>query len=72
LACAVDYNSAYDAGKEMAKAKVSHLAVGVGAYMIDDNSIDYFIMGRKLHNLNKRIPRRYLRTTLVVRPDGWL
>ncbi|HEY9387864.1 MAG TPA: hypothetical protein VIP70_12555 [Nitrososphaeraceae archaeon] len=73
VASAVDYNSAYDAGKEMAKAKVSHLAVGVGAYMIDDNSIDYFIMGRKLHNLNKRIPRRYLRTTLVVRGlmDGY-
>jgi hypothetical protein len=67
VASAVDYNSAYDAGKEMARAKVSHLAVGVGAYMIDDNSVDYFIMGRKLHNLSKRIPRRYLRTVLVVR-----
>jgi hypothetical protein len=73
VASAVDYNSAYDAGKEMARAKVSHVAIGVGAYMIDDNSTDYFTKGKKIHNLNKRIPRRYLRTTLVVRGliDGY-
>jgi hypothetical protein len=73
VASAVHYNSAYDAGKEMAKAKVSHLALGVGAYMLDDNSVDYFVKGIKIHDLNKRVPRRYLRTTLVVRGliDGY-
>jgi len=73
VASAVDYNSAYDAGKVMARAEVSHLAIGVGAYMLDDNSVDYFVKDKKIHNLNRKVPRRYLRTTLVIRGliDGY-
>jgi hypothetical protein len=73
VASAVDYNSAFNAGKEMARAKVSHLAIGVGAYMLDENSVDYFAKDKIIHNLNIKVPRRYLRTTLVIRGllDGY-
>jgi hypothetical protein len=73
VASAVDYNSAFEAGKVMARAKVSHLAIGVGAYMLDDNFVDYFAKGKVIHNLNIKVPRRYLRTALVIRGliDGY-
>ena len=73
VASAVDYDSAFEAGKKMARVKATHVAIGVGAYMLDDNSVDYFKRKRKIETLNKRIPRRYLRTTLVVKGliDGY-
>ena len=73
VASAVDYNSAFSAGREMARGEATHLAMGVGAYMADSNFVDYFQKRRKTFEFDSKIPRRYLRTALAVKGliDGY-
>lgn len=73
VASAVDYNSGFYAGREIARGNVNHLAIGAGAYMADPNYVDYFIKRRKINELGRKFPRRYIRTPLVVRGlmDGY-
>lgn len=66
VASAVDYNTAFDAGREMARAKSPFLAIGTGAYMTDRNFTDFFRIQRKTTLLSKSVPRRYLRTVLTA------
>jgi hypothetical protein len=67
VASAVDYNTAYDAGRVFADAGLTHAAIGFGAYMADDHSSDYVIVGRRRVDFDARMPNRYLRTALVAR-----
>jgi hypothetical protein len=67
VASAVDYNTAYDAGRVFADAGLTHAAIGFGAYMADDHSSDYVIVGRRRVDFGARMPNRYLRTALVAR-----
>ncbi|QLH03136.1 hypothetical protein C5F47_06020 [Nitrosopumilus cobalaminigenes] len=70
---AVDYDSAFNAGKEMAKNNVRNLALGVGASMADNNWTDYYIKQKKIVELPRKVPRRSLRTPLIVKGicDGY-
>ncbi|MCB1563619.1 MAG: hypothetical protein KDJ75_08610 [Alphaproteobacteria bacterium] len=73
VASAVDYNSAYDAGRELAKAGAQYLAMGTGAYMVDNHFTDHYRINRKTTILERSVPRRYLRTVLTAKGlvDGY-
>jgi hypothetical protein len=73
VASAVDYNSARDAGRAFAAAGLARAAMGFGAYMADDNSSDFVIIGRRRLDFASSMPNRYLRTALVARGfwDGY-
>ena len=73
VASAVDYNSAFDAGRQMARDEVTHLAIGTGAFMADNDYSDHYYMGQKKHVLERQVPRRYMRTVLTAKGlmDGY-
>jgi hypothetical protein len=73
VASAMDYDTAFDAGREFAQAEITHVAMGFGAYMSDNHSIDRLVIGRRRIELGQRLPARYLRTVVVARGfvDGY-
>jgi hypothetical protein len=73
VASAVDYDTAYDAGRAFGEAGLRAGAMGFGAFMADDAFADRFVIGRREHVLPRPLPMRYLRTALVARGlwDGW-
>jgi hypothetical protein len=73
VASAMDYNTAYDAGKIFAAAGHKHVAIGMGAFMADNSYVDGYRYGRRWVKLGKLIPNRYLSTALVTRGffDGY-
>lgn len=66
VASAVDWPSAYDAGVEFARAGLPRVAMGFGAYMADDHSVDFVRIDGRTVRLAARVPQRYLRTAVVV------
>ncbi len=73
VASAVDYNSAFDAGREMAKKGITHLAIGAGAYMVDNHYMDHYYIQRKRIELGRNLPRRYIRSAYALKGllDGY-
>jgi hypothetical protein len=73
VASALDYDSAFDAGREFAAAGVTGAACGFGAYMADDQSTDTVVIRGRTRKLPGLLPQRYLRTALAARGfwDGW-
>jgi hypothetical protein len=73
VASAVDYDTAYDAGKVFAGAGLTGAAMGFGAFMADDSFTDRIELKGRTHALPNRLPMRYVRTALVARGfwDGW-
>jgi hypothetical protein len=74
VASAIDYDSAFDAGREFATAGVTAAAMGFGAYMANDYSIDTAKVGGHVRRLPATMPLRYVGTALAARGfwDGWL
>jgi hypothetical protein len=66
VASAVDYNTAFDAGRAFADAGLSRAAMGFGAYMADDQYTDHAYIGLRRLNLPEQMPQRYLRTALAA------
>jgi hypothetical protein len=66
VATSLDYNTAYNAGHLMSKEGATHIAMGLGSSMSDRNYIDYFVKGNDVNKLSASIPRKYLRTTLII------
>ncbi|PJB71419.1 MAG: hypothetical protein CO093_05070 [Alphaproteobacteria bacterium CG_4_9_14_3_um_filter_47_13] len=66
VASAADFNSAFDAGREMALAGHEHFAIGTGAYMADHHYTDHYRQHKKTVILERSVPRRYLRTILTT------
>lgn len=73
VASAMDYNTAYDAGKVFAAAGHKYIAIGMGAYMADNCYVDGYRFGRRWIKLGKSLPNRYLSTALITRGffDGY-
>ena len=73
VASAVDYDSAFDAGREFAAAGLTAAAMGFGAYMANDYSIDTAKVGGRIRTLPATMPLRYVGTALAARGfwDGW-
>ncbi len=67
VASAVDYNTAFDAGRELGAAGAQDLAIGTGAYMIDNHYTDHYKTGRRTIVLERSAARRYLRTVLTAK-----
>jgi hypothetical protein len=66
VASAISYNTARDAGQVFGEAGITRVAMGFGAYMADDNSIDYIVVGRREVRFPGRLPTRYTRTAAVA------
>lgn len=66
VASAVDYNTAFDAGREFASAGISAISMGFGAYMADANYIDHIVIGRRRMDFGANLPARYARTVAVA------
>jgi hypothetical protein len=66
VASAVDYNTAFDAGRAFADAGLSRAAMGFGAYMADDQYTDHVYIGLRRLDLSEQMPQRYLRTVLAA------
>jgi hypothetical protein len=73
VASAIDYDSAFDAGREFAAAGLTTAAMGFGAYMSNDYSIDTAKVGGRVRTLPATMPLRYVGTALAARGfwDGW-
>jgi hypothetical protein len=73
VASAVDYDSAFDAGREFAAAGVTAAAMGFGAYMANDYSTDTVKVRGRMRRLPSTMPQRYVGTALAARGfwDGW-
>lgn len=73
VASAVDYDSAFDAGRIVASSGARSAALGFGAFMADDSYVTTYRRGGRTRRLPGRMPARYLRTALVARGlwDGW-
>jgi hypothetical protein len=73
VASALDHASAFDAGREFARAGIVRVAMGFGAYMSDDYSEDRVRLGRRTVVFGEELPMRYIRTALVARGfvDGY-
>ena len=73
VASALDYNTAFDAGRTFAHAGLRGGAMGFGAFMADNSFTDRIVLNRRTHLLSRALPMRYLRTALVARGfwDGW-
>jgi hypothetical protein len=73
VASAVDYDSAFDAGREFAAAGLTEAAMGFGAYMANDYSVDSAKIGGRIRTLPAGMPLRYVGTALAARGfwDGW-
>lgn len=67
VASAVSYNTAYDAGRVFAEAGIRRVAMGFGAYMVDQQYTDFVELGRRTVALDARVPRRNVRTAAVAR-----
>ncbi|GMU40064.1 MAG: hypothetical protein AMXMBFR23_09300 [Chloroflexota bacterium] len=67
VASAVSYNTAYDAGRVFADAGIQRVAMGFGAYMVDQQYTDFVELGRRTVPLDARVPRRNVRTAAVAR-----
>jgi hypothetical protein len=67
VASAVSYDTAFDAGRAFASAGIQRVAMGFGAYMVDQQYTDYVQIGRRTIALGGRIPRRNVRTAGVAR-----
>lgn len=73
VASALDYDTAFDAGKIFAASGCSGVAMGFGAFMADDSLSDKVIIRGRTKRLSRNLPMRYVRTALVARGfwDGW-
>lgn len=73
VASALDYDTAFDAGRVFADAGLTGAAMGFGAFMADNSFADQFVIGARVHVLPRPLPMRYLRTALAARGfwDGW-
>ena len=73
VASAVDYNSAYDAGREMAHGGITRIAIGAGAYMVDNHYANHYYIFRSRIDLGRNLPRRYLRSAYALKGllDGY-
>lgn len=67
VASALDWRSAFDAGREFAAAGLRRASMGFGAYMADNHSIDFVRVRSRTIRFNTRLPQRYLRTAIVAR-----
>lgn len=66
VASALSYDSAFEAGRAFAEAKVNRMAMGFGAYMADDNYRDHLYVRRRRVGLPGRFPNRYVRTAAAA------
>jgi hypothetical protein len=66
VASAVDYNTAFDAGRAFGRAGLHRAAMGFGAYMADDHYTDHAYIGLRRLDLAEPMPQRYLRTALAA------
>lgn len=73
VASAVSYDTAFDAGRVFAAAGIRRVAMGFGAYMVDQQYTDFVDIGRRVVRLRGRVPRRNVRTAAVARgfADGY-
>jgi hypothetical protein len=73
VASALDYDTAYDAGRAFGDAGLRSAAMGFGAFMADNSFSDRIVIQGRAHPLPSPLPMRYLRTALVARGfwDGW-
>lgn len=73
VASAMDYNTAYDAGRIFAAKGHKQVAMGMGAFMADNSYVDGYRVGRRWVRLGRNVPNRYLSTALVTRGffDGY-
>jgi hypothetical protein len=67
VASALDYDTAFQAGRLFGPSGVSGVAMGLGAFMADDSLSDTVVLRGRAHRLRRRLPMRYLRTALVAR-----
>ena len=66
VASAVDYNTAFDAGRAFGEVGLHRVAMGFGAYMADDHYTDHAYVGLRRLDLPEPMPQRYLRTALAA------
>jgi hypothetical protein len=73
VASAVNYETAFDAGFEFAKAGLNGASMGFGAFMADNSFVEKIAVAGQQLRLQRRLPMRYLRTAAVARGfwDGW-
>lgn len=63
---AIDFDSAYEAGKLAGKNGVDGIASGFVGALQDKNHVDFYIKFGKLNELNDNVPRPYLRVVEIV------
>lgn len=73
VASALDYDTAFDAGRAFAAAGLRAASMGFGAYMADDAYVDTVKVRGRWRRLPGSVPQRYLGTVLAARGfwDGW-
>lgn len=67
VASAESYATADDAGRIFATKGLTHVAMGFGAYMVDNNYTDHVYLARRRVDFGSRLPNRYIRTVAVAR-----
>lgn len=63
---AVDYDSAYAAGRVAGQAEVAGIATGLGVALSDRNWVDFHVRHGNVVELERSIPRSYLRVVQVA------
>lgn len=73
VASAMSYDNAYDAGEVFAKAGITKIAMGFGAYLSDRRKTDFVDIAGKRIEFEERLPHSYVRAGVIAKGfwDGY-